>query len=148
MNVSYKSDNLEFEINTNEEMDVLPLVEMLLGNSHNATTNNKMGDMSMKEHKSNSFPPIWVVKCPNCGDFITFNRTKVGNTFNCAKCGADIDLTDKNVRKAKASYKCECGTPHSLTIFCNDNIVETKCRNCEMPIDLFWNVRRNRYEMK
>lgn len=95
--------------------------------------------------RKSNYPPIWIVECPDCGDFVCLNVSKLDDkVFNCAKCGCKVQLSEDHL--VLAQYKCECGTMHSVAVHSLSTIVSTKCRACAMPIDLKWNEKKERYE--
>ena len=95
--------------------------------------------------RKSNYPPIWIVECPDCGDFVCLNVSKLDDkVFNCAKCGCKTQLNEDHL--VLAQYKCECGTLHSVAVHSLATIVSTKCRACAMPIDLKWNEKKGRYE--
>lgn len=90
-------------------------------------------------------PPIWLIECEHCKGIYTLNRMKNNSdTFKCPSCYEETTLEEDKLVIAK--YKCECGTEHNVSIHSLALIVETKCRTCEMPIDLKWNDKKERYE--
>lgn len=111
----------------------------------NVTPPKVMKPANNRDSRKSKLPPIWIVECPDCGDFVCLNTTKLNNMmFECAKCGCKTKLYDDNV--ALASFNCECGTYHTVAVHSLSNVVSTKCRSCAMPIDLKWNEKRERYE--
>ena len=89
-------------------------------------------------------PPIWLVECDHCKGIYTLNRMKnTSDTFKCPSCHETTPLEEDKLVVAK--YKCECGTQHEVSIHSLALIVETKCRACEMPIDLRWNEKKKIY---
>ena len=100
----------------------------------------------VKPSKKNKYktPPIWIVECEGCNDFITINRPKIqGNEFKCNKCEGSIQLEGNDL--VVTNYTCECGTPHNTTVQTLSKVVNTKCRKCSTPIDLKWNEEKETY---
>ena len=112
---------------------------------HKVATPPKVMKPALANTRKSNYPPIWIVECPDCGDFVCLNVSKLDDkVFNCAKCGCKVQLSEDHL--VLAQYKCECGTLHSVAIHSLATIVSTKCRACAMPIDLKWNEKKERYE--
>ena len=137
-----KEEHHECKCNHNKE--VTPIAVKNKPQPKVATPPKVMKPAPANTRKSN-YPPIWIVECPDCGDFVCLNVSKLEDkVFNCAKCGCKTQLNEDHL--ALAQYKCECGTMHSVAVHSLAAIVSTKCRACAMPIDLKWNEKKERYE--
>lgn len=173
--IVYKNAGLEFDVSVEgkDTEDLIKILDKLMSihppvkeEHHECKCNPKQGvtpiavknkpqhkvaepPKVMKPAPSNTrksnYPPIWIVECPDCGDFVCLNVSKLNDkVFNCAKCGCKFQLNEDSL--ALAQYRCECGTLHSVAIHSLASIVSTKCRACAMPIDLKWNEKKGRYE--
>ena len=132
------------ECKCNPKQEVTPIATKNKPQPRVATPPKVMKPAPANTRKSN-YPPIWIVECPDCGDFVCLNVSKLEDkVFNCAKCGCKVQLSEDHL--VLAQYKCECGTMHSVAVHSLATIVSTKCRACAMPIDLKWNEKKERYE--
>ena len=133
------------ECKCNHDKEVKPVTPIKKDVKKNVEPPKVMKPMNNRDNRKSKLPPIWIVECPDCGDFVCLNTTKLNNMmFECSKCGCKVKLYDDNV--ALASFNCECGTYHTVAVHSLSNVVSTKCRKCAMPIDLKWNEKKERYE--
>lgn len=165
--VIYKTNALEVQVDMEDSKDILALMSMVLGNPSNEckpahtpavkpqetnvsnTVNAKPMSTKINTPVENKFkpklPPIWLVECQECGDFITVNKNKHnGDVFICNNCDTKIPVQEDIIEVTR--YSCECGTPHHVSVHSLSNTVSTKCRECGMPIDLRWNDRKEQYD--
>ena len=133
------------ECKCNHTKEVTPVMPVKKDVKKNVEPPKVMKPKQNTDNRKSKYPPIWIVECPDCGDFVCLNVTKLNDKrFECAKCGCKVKLYEDNL--ALASFTCECGTPHTVAVHSLSNVVSTKCRSCAMPIDLKWNEKKERYE--
>lgn len=155
----YETSNLKMDIAMEDSQAVITLVAMVLDKETKTVgptvleskevtkvTNDKLVKPNINEQDKPKLnqPPIWIVECEECNDFFTMNKAKHPyDTFECKKCRT-VSEFDYSI-PVKADYTCECGTKHSVMVHSMSEIVSTKCRSCEMPIDLLWNDKKKQY---
>lgn len=150
--IIFNKGNLNAEIFVQEDKSVIQILKLLLNIDgvtkkdiqvvkSQPTTSKPKEDKPIKK-----LPPIWIVECEECNDFVTLNRLKnEGDVFKCKKCEGKTNLSDDNT--VITNYTCECGTPHTVTIHSLASVINTKCRKCSNPIDLKWNEKKEMYCM-
>ena len=145
--------NLNVDVMVQEGNIVIKVLELLLNlegvtkeeiKVEKSKPNNKPKEDKVSTKPVKKTPPIWIVECEECNDFVTLNKLKnEGDVFKCKKCEGKTNLSDDNT--VITNYTCECGTPHTVTIHSLASVINTKCRKCSNPIDLKWNEKKEMY---
>lgn len=164
MKLEYKDACKEVYLETcNKEdaTDAIDVLQVLTGNTDKVlfkpTDVSPIQGAVMTEEKkqaveTKNLPPLCYVvcdkyaTCPNAGD--TCNRiiNRIKTQSKCSfLCGYTMDLEDFNLDYAQ--YKCTCcGQDYKISCCVDGENITVKCGNCDAPVDLKWNTRRQRFD--
>ena len=91
-------------------------------------------------HNLKIYKGFLLIKCQSCGEMRSFCAKTPIHTYIC-NCGEETSLGELQ----EAYAKCKCGKKWRYLTNATDNIIESQCIECGMPLDMTYNYHKKQY---
>ena len=91
-------------------------------------------------HNPKIYKGFLLIKCQGCGEMRSFCAKTPIHTYIC-NCGEETPLGELQ----EAYAKCKCGKKWRYLTNATDNVIESRCIECGMPLDMMYNSRKKQY---